>query len=458
MQSNLPLPRLNEVYYWECKVFEKPASTNLGIGLTTKPYPSFRMPGWNRYSVGYHSADGFKSHNFPFTAQSYGPPLSEGDVLGVGYRPRTGAIFFTRNGKKLEEAYIGMTKHNLFPTVAADGQCTVHVNLGQAGFVFIEANVKKWGLAPMIGTLAPPPAYGSERGSILLETADGPRTPPHPQAAQQPTYGHHSRQRSNEAAAVAALQPDHRSEQLPHPRRHHSHPASSGQSHRRIPSGSTIPIRPSPLRASMTRRRTGSYDNSPATSPVSIPGTLEELDDEDHRHSDEDDDMPHNPPTPGQLDISLRSLSPFSRRHEVEDDEERQAMLPNQQSDRGSLSRNPDQLITGHAASGRQRHNSSPNATTPAYSPIAIAPPRRGGDVSPPTYQLLDANQYPAGVAEAMLDSMPEDQLAALFNTARSGSPAGASYENRMDAAAPHAEQSGGQTLHGLFSGVFSRS
>ena len=37
------------------------------------------------------------------------------------------------------------------------------------GFVFIEANVKKWGLAPMTGSLAPPPPYGSEQGSILLE-------------------------------------------------------------------------------------------------------------------------------------------------------------------------------------------------------------------------------------------------------------------------------------------------
>jgi hypothetical protein len=42
--------------------------------------------------------------------------------------------------------------------------------------VFIEANVKKWGLAPMQGTLAPPPAYGSERGSILLQSGV-PRTP-----------------------------------------------------------------------------------------------------------------------------------------------------------------------------------------------------------------------------------------------------------------------------------------
>lgn len=43
------------------------------------------------------------------------------------------------------------------------------MNFGQMGFVFIEANVKKWGLAPMNGSLAPPPPYGSEQGSILLE-------------------------------------------------------------------------------------------------------------------------------------------------------------------------------------------------------------------------------------------------------------------------------------------------
>jgi hypothetical protein len=44
------------------------------------------------------------------------------------------------------------------------------------GFVFIEANVKKWGLAPQTGSLAPPPPYGSEQGSILLDSGrDGVR-------------------------------------------------------------------------------------------------------------------------------------------------------------------------------------------------------------------------------------------------------------------------------------------
>ena len=175
VQSNLPLPKLNEVYYWEAKMFDLPETTNVAIGLATKPYPSFRLPGLCRHSVAYHS-NGDKSHNYPFTAQACGTTLKEGDVLGVGYRPRSGTVFFTKNGRKMEDAFTGLTAWNLFPTIGADGPCSIHVNLGQSGFLFIEANVKRWGLAPSVGTLAPPPAYGSEVGSILL-AAGGEITP-----------------------------------------------------------------------------------------------------------------------------------------------------------------------------------------------------------------------------------------------------------------------------------------
>lgn len=135
---------------------------------------SNRPIGFHKYSVAYLST-GFRRFNQPFTPTSYGPQFVQGDVIGVGYRPRTGAIFFTRNGKKLEDVVHGLKSHNFFPAIGANGPCIVHVNLGQAGFVFIEANVKKWGLAPVTGSLAPPPPYGSEQGSILLAagTKDG---------------------------------------------------------------------------------------------------------------------------------------------------------------------------------------------------------------------------------------------------------------------------------------------
>jgi hypothetical protein len=124
--------------------------------------------GWHKTSIAYTS-DGNRRFNQPFTPTTYGPQYVQGDVIGVGYRPRTGTIFFTRNGKKLDDIAHGLKTQNFFPTVGANGPCTVHVNFGQSGFVYIEANVKKWGLAPITGSLAPPPPYGSEQGSILLE-------------------------------------------------------------------------------------------------------------------------------------------------------------------------------------------------------------------------------------------------------------------------------------------------
>ncbi|KAI9304729.1 concanavalin A-like lectin/glucanase domain-containing protein [Cunninghamella echinulata] len=167
VQTNLPLPRNQEVYYWEAKMYEKPDTTTVSVGVATKPYPSWRLPGWNRYSVGYFSDNGCKYFSSPFNGKPYGLAFTHGDVIGVGYRHRTGTIFFTRNGRKLEDAYTGL-RWNLFPTIGANGPCQVHVNLGQRGFVFVEANVKKWGLAPSQGTLAPPPAYGLENDTILL--------------------------------------------------------------------------------------------------------------------------------------------------------------------------------------------------------------------------------------------------------------------------------------------------
>lgn len=299
VQSNLPLPKINEVYYWEAKMFTKPDTTAIAVGLATKPYPSFRLPGWSKFSVGFFSQDGFKCHNYPFAAQSYGPPYVQGDVIGVGYRPRTGTVFFTRNGKKFEDAYVGLHRYNLFPTIGADGPATIHVNLGQAGFVFLEANVKKWGLAPMVGTLAPPPAYGQEGGSILIETGqasgregqvgtsrggaepvpyDGratPPPPPTPPGEESPMPPAHRRPARGSSSASSSGRSSRR-------RRHH-HSSSPSNDRRNEATNATpslgVPVPQSPH----SRQRT--YSAASST-----------------------DGAPLNPPTPGHLDISLHSL------------------------------------------------------------------------------------------------------------------------------------------------------
>ncbi|EIN13680.1 SPRY-domain-containing protein [Punctularia strigosozonata HHB-11173 SS5] len=353
VQSNLPLPKLNEVYYWEAKLFDLPEATNVAIGLATKPYPPFRLPGLNRFSVAYHS-NGDKSYNWPFTSSTFGQQLKEGDVLGVGYRPRSGTVFFTRNGRKTEDAFVGLNRWNLFPTVGADGPCSIHVNLGQAGFVFIEANVKKWGLAPSVGTLAPPPAYGSERGSILLAAGSAipvigasptSRTPPEAGAAS-PASGHSRRssrrRRPKPSSAPVAASPLRTTPLMADQNLPHSPPppitpideepdetpgAGPSTSPRYIsptdipfhtPANTTLPSSPptepgeelsSSSRSSSRSSTPGAdYFNTPRRhQPHSSIGSAREL--AVQIHPPPESPMTPNPPTPNQRDIGLQALS-----------------------------------------------------------------------------------------------------------------------------------------------------
>lgn len=182
-QTNLPIPSVNEVYYFESKIYllPNPKDTIISIGLGIKPYPWFRLPGRHAHSISYDS-NGYRRHNqpFKFLNDPVFPELIEGDVVGIGYRVRSGTVFFTRNGKKLSELKIGGHIKNfriplqgqLFPIIGANNLCSVHVNVGQLGYVFIEGNVKKWGFAPLEGTGPAPPVYQKFNADILLERSE----------------------------------------------------------------------------------------------------------------------------------------------------------------------------------------------------------------------------------------------------------------------------------------------
>ncbi|KAK6200127.1 uncharacterized protein RJT21DRAFT_86425 [Scheffersomyces amazonensis] len=183
VQTNFPLLMKNEVYYFESKIYAlpDPENTIISVGLSIKPYPWFRLPGRHLHSISYDS-NGFRRFNQPFKFD-HDPPFpkfAEGDVIGVGYRVRSGTVFFTRNGKKVSESKIGGHIKNfkiphqgqLFPIIGANNLCTVHVNLGQRGYVFIEGNVKSWGLAPIEGNGPAPPAYNKFNSDILLERSE----------------------------------------------------------------------------------------------------------------------------------------------------------------------------------------------------------------------------------------------------------------------------------------------
>ncbi|KAJ2798441.1 hypothetical protein H4R20_004822 [Coemansia guatemalensis] len=182
VQTNLPLPKRNAVYYFEVKLVEKPMDVNMWIGLATRPYPAWRMTGWNKYSTGYCTNNGNVHQNSPFKAARIGERLFVGDILGIGYQPRSGVVWFTRNGRRYKEIVSGML-YDLFPTISADGPCSFSANFGQRGFVFIEANVKRWGLGPVEGAMVPPPVYGANQNTILLEMATSPSPSPSPSQA-----------------------------------------------------------------------------------------------------------------------------------------------------------------------------------------------------------------------------------------------------------------------------------
>ncbi|KIK06939.1 hypothetical protein K443DRAFT_232745 [Laccaria amethystina LaAM-08-1] len=406
VQSNLPLPKLNEVYYWEVKMFDLPETTTVAVGLATKPYPPFRLPGLNRYSVAYHS-NGDKSHNFPFTAAPFGPILKEGDVLGVGYRPRTGTVFFTRNGRKTEDAFVGLSRWNLFPTIGADGPCSVHVNLGQAGFVFIEANVKKWGLAPSVGTLAPPPAYGSERGSILLDVggrvranADGTaQNTPSSSSPSSPSHRlHRSRRPRHSASSVTASSPL-RTSAFPEPLPLTPPPPitpidEAPEDHYEVePSTSDNPTQPLLTRVSGNHDsdgRSASVSSSPASSrslsPDIVPGPQLSV----QLHPPPDSPMsPGNPPTPNQRDIHLQALTSGHRRS------------GSQGHDRST---SDDRLLQSTALSRRD---------PPAYSPLDAYTYADGVHIDLPAEVIaaaLEGNSMPASAMGQSSNPRPTER------------------------------------------------
>ncbi|KAF5374897.1 hypothetical protein D9758_000226 [Tetrapyrgos nigripes] len=339
VQSNLPLPKLNEVYYWEVKMFDLPETTNVAVGLATKPYPTFRLPGWNRYSAAYHSS-GDKSHNYPFTSTSFGSPLKEGDVLGIGYRPRSGTVFFTRNGRKMEDAFTGLNRWNLFPTIGADGPCSVHVNLGQAGFVFVEANVKKWGLAPSVGTLAPPPAYGSERGSILLDVGGRVRQDNSPHSTP------------GASSPVPSSRGSHRTRR-PRP--------SSGEPIVSSPLRTSTPITPPPPITPIAEEPNNSDagpSNTRYISPTDLPF-----------HTPSNTNLPPSPGPPQDFDVASRSASPSpssSRPHSPE------AGARNPFSTPRHLGRSLTHIATSLSNSGLELNS---QVHPPPESPMSPDPP-----------------------------------------------------------------------------------
>lgn len=93
------------------------ADAGIAIGFAAPPYPTFRLPGWERASIGVHGDDGRKYVNDSYGGNDFTTAFKPGDTVGIGMtfsvpknppsyeQTQQGKlldieVFFTRNGKK----------------------------------------------------------------------------------------------------------------------------------------------------------------------------------------------------------------------------------------------------------------------------------------------------------------------------------------------------------------------
>ncbi|KAJ3357595.1 Rsp5p-dependent ubiquitination, sorting of cargo proteins at the multivesicular body [Allomyces javanicus] len=166
LPANLPNPpaTTRAVVYFEVSIKSMDPQATLAIGLTHYPYPSFRLPGWHPWSIGYHSDDGRLFVSDSDRGREYGKPYRAGDVVGVGVDTRTCHVFFTRNGVKLPDitdAQVPAPFVGIHPAIGADGACEVDVRW-HGGFRWADADSKGFAYSlddavPAYPAVMPPP-------------------------------------------------------------------------------------------------------------------------------------------------------------------------------------------------------------------------------------------------------------------------------------------------------------
>lgn len=130
--SNLPLyfaemdsplhTESTKTIYFEVKITSLGGSkgtdeSSLALGFCAVPYPTWRMPGWERASLAVHGDDGRRYVNDTYGGKEFTSPLQVGQTLGIGMTfsipanpPAYDAgpsqtsvvvgVFFTRDGRK----------------------------------------------------------------------------------------------------------------------------------------------------------------------------------------------------------------------------------------------------------------------------------------------------------------------------------------------------------------------
>jgi len=86
VQTHSPLStRSSKTIYFEVRISPRNRpEVSLGVGFVAQPYPSFRLPGWDRASLGIHGDDGHKYVNDRWGGKDFTEAFRPGQTLGIG--------------------------------------------------------------------------------------------------------------------------------------------------------------------------------------------------------------------------------------------------------------------------------------------------------------------------------------------------------------------------------------
>ncbi|GFQ00765.1 protein ssh4 [Phtheirospermum japonicum] len=144
---------------------------SVSMGLTRGGSLALRIPGTYPGSIAFNSTgsvylDGTK---LVFESKSNEWGISN-KVIGCGYNPSQKKVFFTVNAQLVHEIHCKTQDFTspLYPTIAANDEITILVNLGQSPFKFAPANLQRTSNPCFIGPLGTSPTLGYEDSRELF--------------------------------------------------------------------------------------------------------------------------------------------------------------------------------------------------------------------------------------------------------------------------------------------------
>ncbi|KAL9003857.1 MAG: hypothetical protein Q9188_003300 [Gyalolechia gomerana] len=138
-------------------------SSSLALGYCAVPYPTWRMPGWERGSLAVHGDDGRRYVNDTWGGKDFTNAIKPGETVGLGMEfsipdtpPKYGSspaqtpsmkveVFFTRNGTREAgwDLHEELDAQNDLGVDGLDGQFDLYAAIGLFGGVEFETNFQR---------------------------------------------------------------------------------------------------------------------------------------------------------------------------------------------------------------------------------------------------------------------------------------------------------------------------